>query len=63
MAVPIRHHLGDERAFGPDELDAMGKAFAAALAKLGLHDLKDPLTETVGAPDYPGGASWRTQSN
>ena len=47
MAVPIRHHLGDERAFGPDELDAMGKAFAAALAKLGLHDLKDPLTETV----------------
>jgi len=25
----------------------MGKAFAAALAKLGLHDLKDPMTEIV----------------
>jgi hypothetical protein len=45
--VPIREFLGDNRAFGPEDLDAMGKAFAAALGKLGLHDLKDPMTEIV----------------
>jgi len=45
--VPIREFVGDNRAFGPEDLDAMGKAFAAALAKLGLHDLKDPMTEIV----------------
>ena len=45
--MPIREFVGDNRAFGPEDLDAMGKAFAAALAKLGLHDLKDPMTEIV----------------
>jgi hypothetical protein len=45
--VPIRQHLGDNRAFGPEDLNAMGEAFSAALTKLGLHDLKDPMTEIV----------------
>ena len=35
------------RPFVPEELDAMNKAFSAALRKLGLHDLKDPMTEIV----------------
>ena len=45
--MPIRVFISDTRAFGPEHLDAMGKAFSAALTKLGLHDLKDPMTETV----------------
>jgi hypothetical protein len=45
--VPIRQFLGDSSTFSSEELDAIGKAFAAALAKLGLHDLKDPMTEMV----------------
>jgi hypothetical protein len=35
------------RPFMPEELDAMNKAFSAALRKLGLHDLKDPRAEMV----------------
>jgi hypothetical protein len=45
--VPIQQFLGDNRAFGPEDLNAMGAAFSAALNKLGLHDLKDPMTEMV----------------
>jgi hypothetical protein len=45
--VPIRQYLGDNRAFGPEDLSAMGAAFSAALTKLGLHDLKDPMAEMV----------------
>jgi hypothetical protein len=45
--MPIRQFLGDNRAFGPEDVDAMGRAFTAALAKLGLSDLKDPMTELV----------------
>jgi hypothetical protein len=45
--MPIRHFLGDNRSFTPEDLDAMGKAFTVALAQLGLHDLKDPMTEIV----------------
>jgi hypothetical protein len=36
-----------KRAFSPEDLDLMGTAFIAALAKLGLNDLKDPMTEMV----------------
>jgi len=39
--------LGDNRAFGPEDLDAMGKAFSAALNKLGLTANKDPMTDMV----------------
>ena len=46
-SVPIRTFLGDNKAFGPADLDEMGKAFSAALAKLGLRELKDPMTEMV----------------
>ena len=45
--MPIRQFLREDRAFGLEDLDAMGEAFTAALAKLGLHDLKDPLTEII----------------
>ena len=45
--MPVRQFLGDNRAFHPEDLDAMGEAFSEALRKLGLHDLHDPLTETV----------------
>jgi hypothetical protein len=45
--MPIREFIKDNCAFGPDHLKAMGDAFSAALAKLGLHDLKDPMTEVV----------------
>jgi hypothetical protein len=45
--VPISRYLGDNRAFDPDDLKAMGEAFSAALTKLGLHDLKDPMTDVV----------------
>jgi hypothetical protein len=41
-SVPIRAFLDDNRAFDPDDLKALGKAFSAALHKLGLDDLKDP---------------------
>jgi hypothetical protein len=39
--------LDDNRAFGPDDLDAMAKAFSAALNKLSLSDRKDPMVEMV----------------
>jgi hypothetical protein len=45
--MPIRRFLGDNRTFSPDDLTVMGQAFSAALAKLGLTDLKDPMAETV----------------
>ncbi len=45
--MPIRQHLRDNLSFSPEDLDAMGKAFTAALAKLALRDLKDPMTEMV----------------
>lgn len=44
--MPIRHFVQDG-AFGPDDLKVMGDAFCAALTKLGLQDLKDPMTEMV----------------
>jgi hypothetical protein len=46
-AMPIRQYLGDDRAFGPEDLDAMGKAFSAALNKLGLSTNKDSMAEMV----------------
>jgi hypothetical protein len=45
--MPIRQFLIDNRSFSPEDVDAMGKAFTAALARLGLKDLKDPMTEMV----------------
>ena len=45
--MPIRQFLGDNRAFGPEDLDAMGKAFSAALNELGLTANKDPMTDMV----------------
>lgn len=45
--MPIREFIRDNGTFGPDDLKAMGEAFSAALTKLGLHDLKDPMTEMV----------------
>lgn len=45
--MPIRQFIADSGSFAPEHLDAMGQAFTAALAKLGLNDMKDPLTETV----------------
>jgi hypothetical protein len=45
--MPIRQFLGDNRSsFSPEDLDAMG-TFTTAPAKLGLNDLKDPMTELV----------------
>jgi hypothetical protein len=45
--MPIRTFIGASGAFGPDDLKVMMEAFSAALTKLGLHDLKDPMTEIV----------------
>ena len=45
--MPIRPHLDGYGLFVPEELDAMGKAFTAALAKLGLNDRSDAMVETV----------------
>jgi hypothetical protein len=45
--MPIRQFLGRDTAFQPEEFHAMGQAFSAALHKLGLNDLKDPMTEIV----------------
>ena len=45
--MPIRQFLDENRAFGSQDLNAIGQAFTAALTKLGLHDLKDPMTEMV----------------
>jgi hypothetical protein len=47
-AMPIRNYIADKSgAFGPDDLKVMGHALSAALTKVGLHDLKDPMTEMV----------------
>ena len=45
--MPIRQYLDDNRAFGPEDLKAMGEAFSTALTRLALRDLKDPVTEIV----------------
>ncbi len=45
--MPIHEFIKDDRAFGPDDLKTIGDAFSAALVKLGLRDLKDPMTEMV----------------
>jgi hypothetical protein len=45
--MPIRQYLDDDTVFRTEDLDAIAKAFSAALAKLALRDLKDPLTEVV----------------
>ena len=44
--MPIRQFVGTT-PLGPADLDAMNKAFTAALAKLGLSNLKDPMAEAV----------------
>jgi len=44
--MPIRQFLGTKPLI-PEELDAMNKAFSAALKKLWIWDLKDPVAETV----------------
>ena len=46
--MPIRRYLGDNRSFGPEDLDTMGKAFYASLTKLRL-SVTDPKAEMVAA--------------
>jgi hypothetical protein len=48
LAVPNRQLLDDSRAFGPNDLKAIGDAFNAALTALGFRDEKDPGSEIVG---------------
>ncbi len=45
--MAIRQFLGRDVAFGPEDLNAMGEAFSAALTKLGLSVRNDPLVEMV----------------
>ena len=45
--MPIRHFLGKDAAFGPDDLKAMGAAFTQALSELRLHDRNDAMVEMV----------------
>ena len=45
--MPIRQFLGRDAAFQPEDLKAIGDAFSAALSKLDLRGLKDPMTEIV----------------
>jgi len=45
--MPIRHFLGKDVAFGPEDLEVMGEAFAHALTELGLNDRKDAMVEMV----------------
>jgi hypothetical protein len=45
--MPIRHFLGRDVAFGPDDLKAMGDALSCALAKLQLYDRNDRMVELV----------------
>lgn len=45
--MPIRAYLGTDGSFGPQDLNEIGQAFAAALNKLGLHDRSDPMVEMV----------------
>ena len=44
--MPIREFLHEEKAFDPHDLEAMGEAYSAALAKLGLTG-QEQLAETV----------------
>jgi len=45
--MPIRHFLGKDVSFGPEDLKVMGEAFTQALVELGLHDRDDALVEMV----------------
>jgi hypothetical protein len=45
--MPIRQFLGNDAAFGPEDLQVMSAAFSAALAKLKLSVTRDPLVEMV----------------
>jgi hypothetical protein len=46
--MPIREFLHDRATVqSDDDLKIMGDALTAALAKLGLHDRKDPMVEIV----------------
>jgi hypothetical protein len=45
--MPIRQFFGSQWQLKPEDLDAMNKAFAAARQRLGLSDLRDPMTEIV----------------
>jgi hypothetical protein len=44
--MSTRQFIGT-RALTRDDADAMNKAFAAALKKLGLNNFKDPTTEII----------------
>jgi hypothetical protein len=44
--MPIRQFTGN-RAFSPEDLEALNRALSGAVQKLALSDLKDPLTEIV----------------
>jgi hypothetical protein len=41
--------LDDHGSFSPEDLDAMGMAFVAALAKLRLNDRSEAMVETVAS--------------
>ena len=45
--MPIRRYLEADSSFGPEDLTRIGKAFSAALARLGLNDRGDPMVEMV----------------
>ena len=45
--MPIRHFLGKDASFGPDDLKVMGQAFTQALSELRLYDRKDAMVEMV----------------
>jgi hypothetical protein len=45
--MPIRHFLGKDVSFAPEDLEAMGKAFTLALAELRLYDRNDAMVEMV----------------
>ena len=45
--MPIRHFLGKDASFGPDDLKVMGEAFTQALSELRLYDRKDAMVEMV----------------
>ena len=45
--MPIRAYLSNNRSFSPEDVDAMGEAFEAALVRLGLHDRNDAMVDMV----------------
>ena len=45
--MPIRHFLGKDVSFGPEDLKAMGEAFNHALTELHLNDRNDAMVELV----------------